>query len=158
LGPDLQIEYPVAGPIQEGLLLSGYVDLVSVTLPRVDVIDFKTDAPPQGSAAEVYRDYASQVRAYGRLLGEAGCVTGRQLRTGLLFSADGSIHCIITCPDQRLASGPRGSQMLGDLMSTQPEGCCRSTKPSSREARPDGPAPRTTARRGVRGCRCHGPR
>jgi ATP-dependent helicase/nuclease subunit A len=94
LGPNLQIEYPVAGATQEGLLLSGYVDLVSVTSALVDVIDFKTDAPPQGPGAEAYRDYASQVRAYGRLLGDAGCLTGRQLRTGLLFSADGSIHWV----------------------------------------------------------------
>jgi ATP-dependent exoDNAse (exonuclease V) beta subunit len=94
LGPDLQIEYPVAGSAPGGLLLSGYVDLVSVTSGRVDVIDFKTDAPPQGPAAEVYPDYSSQVRAYGRLLGTSGCVTGRQLRTGLLFSGDGSIHWV----------------------------------------------------------------
>jgi ATP-dependent helicase/nuclease subunit A len=94
LGPDLQIEYPVAGATQEGLLLSGYIDLVSVTSARIDVIDFKTDAPPQGPAVDAYRDYASQVRAYGRLLAATGCVTGRQLRTGLLFSADGSIQWV----------------------------------------------------------------
>jgi ATP-dependent exoDNAse (exonuclease V) beta subunit len=94
LGPDLQIEYPVAAATQDGLLLSGYVDLVSVTSARVDVIDFKTDAPPQGAVTDAYRDYTSQVRAYGRLLGDIGCVTGRQLRTGLLFSADGSIHWV----------------------------------------------------------------
>jgi ATP-dependent helicase/nuclease subunit A len=93
-GPDLQIEYPVAGATQDGLLLSGSVDLVSVTSGRVDVIDFKTDAPPPGPAGDAYRDYASQVRAYGRLLREAGCVAGRRLRTGLLFSADGSIHWV----------------------------------------------------------------
>jgi ATP-dependent helicase/nuclease subunit A len=94
LGSDLQIEYPVAGATQEGLLLNGYIDLVSVTSALVDVIDFKTDAPPQGAAAEAYHGHASQVRAYGRLLGDAGRVTGRHLRTGLLFSADGSIHWV----------------------------------------------------------------
>ncbi len=94
LGSDLQVEYPVAGATPGGLLLSGYVDLVSVTSTRVDVIDFKTDAPPQGPAAETYADYAAQVRAYGRLLGLSDCATGRQLRTGLLFSADGSIHWV----------------------------------------------------------------
>jgi ATP-dependent exoDNAse (exonuclease V) beta subunit len=94
LGNELQIEYPVAGPIAGGLLASGYIDLVSVTADRVDVIDFKTDAPPDGPAAVVYRHYAAQVRAYGQLLRSAGCITGRQLRTGLLFSADASIHWV----------------------------------------------------------------
>jgi len=94
LGPALQIEYPVSGPAPGGLLLSGYIDLVSVTSARVDVIDFKTDAPPQGTAAEIYRDYASQVRAYGRLLRDSDCTIGHQLRTGLLFSADGSLHWV----------------------------------------------------------------
>ncbi len=94
LGPSLQIEYPVAGPHRGGLLLSGYVDLVSVTSARVDVIDFKTDSPPQGPAGEMYRDYARQVRTYGRLLKDSDCTLGRQLRTGLLFSANGSIHWV----------------------------------------------------------------
>jgi ATP-dependent helicase/nuclease subunit A len=94
LGSDLQIEYPVAGSTPGGLLLSGYVDLVSVTSARVDVIDFKTDAAPQGPAGEVYHDYASQVRAYGRLLGGLKCTNGRQLRTGLQFTADASIHWV----------------------------------------------------------------
>jgi ATP-dependent helicase/nuclease subunit A len=92
LGPDLQIEYPVAGPREGGLLVSGYVDLVSVTDDRVDVIDFKTDAPPGGDLARNYGHYVAQVRAYGELLSQAGCVAGRRLRTGLLFCADGSIR------------------------------------------------------------------
>jgi ATP-dependent helicase/nuclease subunit A len=94
LGSDLQVEYPVAGAAEAGLLLSGYIDLVSITSARVDVIDFKTDPPPPGGAAERYGVYASQVRAYGRLLADAGGVAGRQLRTGLLFSADGTIHWV----------------------------------------------------------------
>ena len=37
---------------------------------------------------------AAQVRAYGQLLGPSDCTSGRQLRTGLLFSADGSLHWV----------------------------------------------------------------
>src|SRR5206468_12856687 len=48
-GPDLQLEYPIAGAWDGGLLVSGYIDLVAVADGSVDVIDFKTDAPPQGA-------------------------------------------------------------------------------------------------------------
>jgi ATP-dependent helicase/nuclease subunit A len=94
IGPDVQIEYPVFGPADGGLLLTGYIDLVSVTPTRVDVIDFKTDAPPQGAVAQTYKDYVAQVRAYGQLLSISGAIRGRQLRTGLLFSGDGNIHWV----------------------------------------------------------------
>jgi ATP-dependent helicase/nuclease subunit A len=94
IGPDVQIEYPVFGPGDGGRLLGGFIDLISVTPARVDVIDFKTDAPPQGAVAQAYGDYAAQLRAYGQLLATAGSIDGRQLRTGLLFSADGSIHWV----------------------------------------------------------------
>ena len=94
LGPDLQIEYAVAGLAEGGRLLSGYVDLVSSTAERLDVIDFKTDAPPRESAARSYPDYVAQVRAYGALLAASGAARDRAIRTGLLFSADGSIHWV----------------------------------------------------------------
>ncbi|OGK85255.1 MAG: hypothetical protein A2X53_12805 [Candidatus Rokubacteria bacterium GWA2_70_23] len=48
VGPTLQVEYPVAGAGAAGLLLSGYIDLVEATTDHVRVIDFKTDAPPEG--------------------------------------------------------------------------------------------------------------
>jgi len=94
IGSDAQIEYPVFGPADGGLLLSGYIDFVSATPARVDVIDFKTDAPPGGAVAQTYKDYVAQVRAYGHLLSTAGTIRDRQLRTGLLFSADGRIHWV----------------------------------------------------------------
>lgn len=89
IGPDLQIEYPVAGVWGDGQLLNGYIDLVSATADRLDVIDLKTDAPPQGSVDVAYPEYVSQVRMYGRLLENAGVAAGRRLRCGLLFTADG---------------------------------------------------------------------
>ena len=94
LGPDLQIEYAVAGLAEGGRLLSGYVDLVGATAERLDVIDFKTDAPPRESAARSYPEYVAQVRAYGALLAASGAARDRAIRTGLLFSADGSIHWV----------------------------------------------------------------
>jgi ATP-dependent helicase/nuclease subunit A len=65
-----------------------------VTPARVDVIDFKTDAPPSGAGADTYGDYVAQVRAYGRLLSASGSVGNRELRTGLLFSGNGRIHWV----------------------------------------------------------------
>ena len=58
------------------------------------MIDFKTDAPPRESAARSYPDYVAQVRAYGALLAASGAARDRAIRTGLLFSADGSIHWV----------------------------------------------------------------
>jgi ATP-dependent helicase/nuclease subunit A len=94
-GPELRLEYPVAGAWQGGRLLSGYVDLVGATSDRLDVIDFKTDAPPAGPVEEAYREYAAQVRIYGRLLEAAGLRGVRQLRCGLLFTADGVIRWVV---------------------------------------------------------------
>lgn len=94
IGPDLQIEYPIASPWEGGQLLSGYIDLVGATDGRIDVIDFKTDWPPTESVEESYPGYVAQVRAYGRLLDAAGGVGRRQLRCGLLFTADGSIRWV----------------------------------------------------------------
>lgn len=92
IGPDLQVEYPVAGTWGDGQLLSGYIDFLCATADRLDVIDLKTDAPPQGSVETAYPEYVSQVRIYGRLLEAAGVIGGRQLRCGLLFTADGIIR------------------------------------------------------------------
>jgi hypothetical protein len=36
----------------------------------------------------------AQVRAYGALLAASGAAHHRAIRTGLLFSADGSIHWV----------------------------------------------------------------
>jgi ATP-dependent exoDNAse (exonuclease V) beta subunit len=91
---DLQLEYPVAGPWTDGQLASGYIDLVAVEDDRLDVIDFKTDTPLPGSVEQTYPKYAAQVRIYGKLLETADILKHRQLRGGLLFTADGSIRWI----------------------------------------------------------------
>jgi ATP-dependent helicase/nuclease subunit A len=90
LGADLQIEYPVAAPWADGALLMGYVDLVGAFADRLDVLDFKTDAPPAGPVEAAYPEYVNQVRLYGRLL--PGVLSARRLRLGLLFTADGGIR------------------------------------------------------------------
>ena len=58
------------------------------------VIDLKTDQPPAGAVADAYPAYARQVRAYGRPLEASGVTAGRQLRCGLLFTADGVIRWV----------------------------------------------------------------
>jgi len=94
---NLQLEYPIAGAWEEGQLMSGYIDLVAVTDGHADVIDFKTDAPPERSVERTYPKYAAQVRAYRRLLEAAGIGEGRHLRCGLLFTADGGIRWVEGC-------------------------------------------------------------
>jgi ATP-dependent helicase/nuclease subunit A len=91
-GSDLQLEYPVAGPCTDGQLASGYIDLVAVEDGRVDIIDFKTDAPPPGPVEQTYPKYAAQVRTYGKLLEATGVLKASRFRCGLLFTANGSIH------------------------------------------------------------------
>ncbi len=92
LGSELQIEYPVAGAWNDGVLLSGYIDLVAAPDGRLDVVDFKTDAPPDCPVEEAYPEYANQVRTYGRLLCAAEVTGNRSLRCGLLFTADGLLR------------------------------------------------------------------
>ncbi len=91
LGPSLQLEYPVAGQWSDGQLVNGYIDLVAVNDGQVTVIDFKTDTPPPSPAGQTYPNYAAQVRTYAKLLESAGVLKDRDLRCGLLFTADGSI-------------------------------------------------------------------
>jgi ATP-dependent helicase/nuclease subunit A len=94
VGPDLQIEYPVAASWNGGVLLGGYVDIVAVTGDRLDVIDFKSDAPPAGPVEATYPEYAAQVRLYGGLLEATGVAGGRRVRCGLLFTADGVVRWV----------------------------------------------------------------
>jgi len=88
------VEYPLAGAWHGGLLLSGYIDLVVADSNRLNVIDFKTDAPPAGAVEETYPEYVRQVRAYGKLLADAGVPGARRLHCGLLFTGDGSIRWV----------------------------------------------------------------
>ncbi len=91
-GPDLQLEYPVAGFWGNGQLMTGYIDLVAATGNRLDILDFKTDAPPRDPTEQCHPDYAHQLRAYGALVGEAAATPGRILRCGLLFTSDGRVR------------------------------------------------------------------
>ena len=93
-GPELQLEYPVAGTLATGQLLGGYIDLIGVTDGQVTVLDFKTDAPPAGRLEETYPGYAAQVSHYARLIEAAQLAPPGQTRCGLLFAADGRIHWV----------------------------------------------------------------
>jgi ATP-dependent exoDNAse (exonuclease V) beta subunit len=93
-GTDLQLEYPVGGSWSDGQLVSGYIDLVALEDDRVDIIDFKTDAPPADPVEQAYPKYVTQVRIYGKLLETAGILKDRHLRCGLLFTSDGSLRWI----------------------------------------------------------------
>lgn len=89
----LRLEYPV-GEARDGQLLSGYVDLVAVRDGIGTVVDFKTDRPPTGRAADTHLDYVQQVRTYLNLLsGEV--LSGMKLRGGLLWTATGVLEWVV---------------------------------------------------------------
>ena len=72
--------------------MSGYIDLVAAGDGAVDVIDFKTDAPPRGRVEQAYPKYAAQ-RARLRPAARRGRRPDRPcFRCGLLFTADGIIR------------------------------------------------------------------
>jgi len=91
-GPELQLEYPVAGTSDKGLLLGGYIDLIAVTQGQITVLDFKTDAPPAERVENVYPEYAAQVSTYASLVEAAGVAPPGQVRCALLFAADGKLR------------------------------------------------------------------
>ncbi len=92
-GSDLRLEYPIASG-EAGKLLLGYVDLLGATASGLDVVDFKTDAPPKGDVAKGYRAYVEQVREYGRILVKLGLAKPGAVRCGLLFTGDGGIRWV----------------------------------------------------------------
>jgi hypothetical protein len=67
---------------------------VSVTAERLEIIDFKTDQPPPGPVGQTHPEYVAQVRTYGQLLETAGLRGKRELRCGLLYTADGVIRWV----------------------------------------------------------------
>jgi ATP-dependent helicase/nuclease subunit A len=92
-GPELRLEYPVAAA-RDGLLLSGYVDLVAARDGVLHVVDFKTDAPPGGDVLASHPAYVEQVRSYGRILADLGLARPGAVRCGLLFTADGGLRWV----------------------------------------------------------------
>ena len=99
VGADLRLEYPLAGPGDDGKLLVGYADLVSATERQLDIVDFKTDQPPRESMEAEFPEYAEQVRTYARLL-IGGGVRSAAIRCGLLFTAEGRIRWLADARDR----------------------------------------------------------
>jgi len=92
-GVDLRLEYPVAQG-RDGLLLQGYIDLLGSRDGAVTVVDFKTDAPPEGDVAATHSSYVEQVRSYGRILVDLGVARPGAVKCGLLFTADGRMRWV----------------------------------------------------------------
>jgi len=90
---DLQLEYPVA-LAADGKLVQGYVDLVGVRDGRLAVVDFKTDAPPEGDVESTHAAYVEQVRSYARILVALGLATKGSVDTGLLFTAEDAVRWV----------------------------------------------------------------
>ncbi len=92
----VRFEYALAGWGEAGAaLLHGVADFVAVTAASIDLVDFKTDTPPDGEAfGDGYAHYVAQVREYARLLRESGVAGLRPVRAGLLFTADGMLRWI----------------------------------------------------------------
>ena len=62
--------------------------------PISDIIDFKTDQPPKGKVEKSHQGYVRQINTYETLLAQAGLTKGREVRKGLLFSADGKVRWV----------------------------------------------------------------
>jgi ATP-dependent helicase/nuclease subunit A len=90
-GPDLQLEYPVA-IARGGQLVGGYLDLLGNCSGRLAVIDFKTDAPPQGDVRATHAAYVEQVLAYAKIVEELGLAPATTVRAGLLFTAEDDVR------------------------------------------------------------------
>ncbi len=78
----IRLEYPIAAA-RDGLVLTGYLDLVSATGDELAVIDFKTDQPSGDDVLATHPEYVTQVRTYAGIIGAH--------RSGLLFTATGQI-------------------------------------------------------------------
>jgi ATP-dependent helicase/nuclease subunit A len=85
-------EYAIAGTLEPGTLVAGYIDLLVATTDAITIIDYKTDMPPRGAVERAYPAYAAQVRAYAELIEKSGIAEQRSIRSALLFTADGSLH------------------------------------------------------------------
>jgi ATP-dependent helicase/nuclease subunit A len=92
-GPDLQLEYPVA-IARDGRLVGGYVDLLGMREGRLVVVDFKTDAPPQGDVRATHAAYVEQVLAYARIVEELGLAPEGTVVAGLLFTAEDEVRWV----------------------------------------------------------------
>jgi ATP-dependent helicase/nuclease subunit A len=92
-GPELQLEYPVA-LARDGRLLAGYVDLLAATAAGLAVVDFKTDAPPEGDVAAAHPAYVEQVRSYAAILEALGLAAPGTVRAALLYTADGELRWV----------------------------------------------------------------
>lgn len=85
----IHLEYPVAAVSDRGALIVGYIDLISVSGRQLDIIDFKTDEPPAPETS-LPAEYEGQVRTYARLMSANAALDSRTVRTGLLFTANGT--------------------------------------------------------------------
>lgn len=89
--PALQLEYPVA-IVEQGSLVSGYVDLVAIDGPSCSVVDFKTDRAPAAAARDSHPEYVAQVEAYVRMLSAAELPCVSAPRGGLLWTETGRLE------------------------------------------------------------------
>jgi ATP-dependent helicase/nuclease subunit A len=92
-GPDLRLEYPLA-QARGGRLVVGYVDLLAADGRGLAVVDFKTDAPPDGDVAATHPAYVEQVRSYARIVEDLALAPAGSVRAGLLFTAEREIRWV----------------------------------------------------------------
>jgi ATP-dependent exoDNAse (exonuclease V) beta subunit len=88
--PVLRLEYPVA-MVEEGHLVSGYVDLIAVVDGVATVLDFKTDRAPVQPARLSHPEYSAQVDAYVRMLACTELSGITRFRGGLLWTETGRV-------------------------------------------------------------------
>ena len=69
-GPDSRAEVPISGNLGRHVV-AGQVDRLIVQRDRIQIIDYKSNRPPPGDAADVSPVYLRQMAAYRAVLSKA---------------------------------------------------------------------------------------
>ena len=86
-----QLEYPVAGPEGEEKIVSGLIDFIGIKGDCANIIDFKTDHPPEGGPQNLQPQYREQVKKYREIVGKGSLSGIKNIKCGLLFTASGQL-------------------------------------------------------------------
>jgi ATP-dependent helicase/nuclease subunit A len=91
---EVQLEYPVAGPQKEEKIISGFMDFIGIKGDCANIIDFKTDSPPEGGPQNLQSQYREQVKKYREILGQGSLSGIKNIKCGILFTASGKLFWV----------------------------------------------------------------
>ena len=92
LAHPLRVSYPVAGVLSSGALAVGSVDLIVQTPTQLQLLTFVSDPGGRGPAARSHPEVTRRLEECAALLGATGAAGERIVRTGVVFTAAGSVR------------------------------------------------------------------